>query len=153
MLFTAVRRLILGALLVVIATSTVAAEVPASTAPDFGALRLSWATYLHAKNLDSAIGLYAANAVFGSGDGHRIVGKTAIRKLFAKVMKDYTSTISFRPGESGNSGQLGYDSGSYDEMLVRKTGAAQHFRGTYITIFRRARNGTWLIIEQAWSKT
>jgi|GEM_PF-5605577 len=144
-------RFVLGALLLVAATCRAPSGVSASTSPNYQAMRLSWAAYLHAKALDSAIDQYAVDAVFVTTRGQRIVGSAAIRKLFAEVMKEYNATISLHPDESRTSGQEGYDSGRFDEVLiVRKTGAAQREQGKYITIFRHEPSGRWLIVKQSW---
>lgn len=95
---------------------------------------------------------YASDAVFVGADGQRIVGLAAIRKLFAKVMQTYTSTISFEGRESAVSGDLAYDSGQFDETLVvNKTNATMHLRGTYLTVFRHQNDG-WRIVRQVWTK-
>jgi len=47
---------------------------------------------------------------------------------------------------------MGYDSGTYHEALVlRASGKPQWSTGSYLTIYRRGRDGRWLIVEQIWA--
>ena len=50
------------------------------------------------------------------------------------------------------SGDLAYDSGTFRETLItRATGKRQESTGSYVTVYRRNKEGGWLIVEQVWT--
>ena len=49
-------------------------------------------------------------------------------------------------------GDLAFDSGDYSETLVpTKSGPDQHYKGDYLIVFRRQKDGHWLIVQQVWT--
>jgi len=120
-------------------------------AEDFARLREQWVKELHDKRLDEIIAHYAPDAAFLSPAG-RFTGPAAIRGLFKNVMDTVTSELRMHSLVTENSGDLAYDSGSYSETLLPvKGGPNQQFQGDYLTVFRRQKDGKWLIIQQVWT--
>jgi peptidoglycan/xylan/chitin deacetylase (PgdA/CDA1 family) len=118
----------------------------------FAALREQWVRNLHEKRIDASVAQYAADGEFIEPDGSRVVGTAALRHLFATITATYDSDPTFASQRIEMSGDLAYDSGTYDERLVlRASGKAQYSSGSYLTVYRRAKDGTWLIAEQAWT--
>jgi ketosteroid isomerase-like protein len=116
------------------------------------ALREQWVKELHDKQLDQMIAHYATDAAFLSPSGGRFTGPAAIRGLFKNVMDTVTSELTMHSLVTENSGDLAYDSGDYTETLVpAKGGPNQHFRGDYLIVFRRQKDGKWLIVQQVWT--
>jgi uncharacterized protein (TIGR02246 family) len=111
-----------------------------------------WASDWEAKRLDYVMGLYAPDAVFVTGDGPRVTGLPAIRKLFENALKNYSAEPSLHSVSSAISGDLGYDSGDYKEIItpaIRPT-AKLEVHGSYLVIFRRI-EGRWRIAEHFWT--
>lgn len=129
-------------------------EKPGSSAAPaiISPLRDKWAHDLHDKQIDASIAAYDPDAEFIQPDGSRVRGSAALRKLFETVTATLDSDIAFDPIRTETSGDLAYDSGSFRETLTtRATGKRELATGSYLTVYRRARNGTWLIIEQMWT--
>lgn len=113
-----------------------------------------WAQYWREKELDKVTALYAPDAVFLTGSGDRISGREAIRALFKKAMERHTSDLTPRSLVTEVSGNLAYDSGDYLETITPASGAAKtELKGNYVIVFKRQRNGRWLIIEHVWTDT
>jgi uncharacterized protein (TIGR02246 family) len=110
-----------------------------------------WAEYWRLKQLDKIVSLYAADAVFLTGTGDRISGRTAIRLIFEKAMAAHTSDLMPRSLVTEVSGNLAYDSGEYSETITAAGVAKTELKGNYLIVFKRQRNGKWLIIEHMWT--
>jgi uncharacterized protein (TIGR02246 family) len=96
--------------------------------------------------------LYAPDAVFLTGTGDRISGRAAIRALFKSAMAAHTSDLTPRSLVTEVSGNLAYDSGEYSETITPASGvASSELKGNYLIVFKRQRNGKWLIIEHMWT--
>jgi ketosteroid isomerase-like protein len=122
-----------------------------AVAEDLARLREQWVKDLHDKQLDEIIAHYAPDAAFLSPAG-RFTGPVPIRGLFKNVMDTVTSELSMHSLVTESSGDLAYDSGGYSETLVPvKGGPNQQFQGDYLTVFRRQKDGKWLIIQQVWT--
>ena len=115
-------------------------------------LREDWARNLREKHVDASIAEYAADAEFLQPGGQRVKGSGALRKLFENITKTFDSDLTFTPERVETSGDLTYDSGTYRETLVtRATGTRMESRGSYLTVYRRGKDGAWLIVEQVWT--
>jgi len=102
--------------------------------------------------VDASIAEYAADAEFLQPGGQRVKGSDALRKLFENITKTFDSDLTFTPERVETSGDLTYDSGTYRETLVtRATGTRMESRGSYLTVYRRGKDGAWLIVEQVWT--
>jgi ketosteroid isomerase-like protein len=130
-------------------------EMPRASgaADDIARLREHWVKELHDKQLDEIVSHYAPDAAFLSPAG-RFTGPAAIRGLFKNVMDTVTSELTMHSLVTESSGDLAYDSGSYSETLVPvKGGPNQQFQGDYLTVFRRQKDGKWLIVQHVWTFT
>jgi len=118
----------------------------------FAALRQQWARNLHDKRIDASVAEYAPDAEFINPDGSRVRGTADLRHLFETVTAMFDSDLVFDSKRVELSGDLAYDSGRYQESLtVRATGKAQRASGSYLTVYRRSKDATWLIAEQVWT--
>jgi uncharacterized protein (TIGR02246 family) len=123
-----------------------------SVKEELAKLREQWAQELHDKQLDQVIALYAPDAAFLAPSGGCFTGQTEIRGLFKTIMDTVTSNITFHSIVTESSGDLAYDSGDYSETLVpTKGGPDQHYKGDYLIVFRRQKDGKWLIVQQVWT--
>jgi uncharacterized protein (TIGR02246 family) len=111
-----------------------------------------WARYWRQEQLDNVVALYAPDAVFLTGTGDRISGRSAIQALFKTAMEGHTSDLTPRSLVTEVSGNLAYDSGDYMETIISASGVAKtELKGNYVIVFKRQPNGRWLIIEHVWT--
>ncbi|WP_263365835.1 YybH family protein [Edaphobacter bradus] len=145
------RTILLTSLLVVAASLPAHPQQPDSSAT-ITHLRTQWAEALHAKRLDDCLSLYASDAAFLEPRGSRIQGQQALHDLFQIAFSATDSTIQFTSTTIQTSGDLGFDSGSYQETTVlHGTNTTIPVSGNYLTIYRRTPDGRWLIVQQAWT--
>ena len=98
--------------------------------------------------------LYAPDPVFLPTSGARWVGAAVIRKNFARGLKQFDPRLTMQSVRSEASGNLAYDSGTYEEVLApAKGGKAIRLKGNYLFVFtRKNRKGDWKILEQTWTE-
>jgi ketosteroid isomerase-like protein len=121
----------------------------ATTVTDISA---EWAGFWNAKNLDAVMTLYVADPAFLPTIGHGWIGTAELRKNFADLLKVYDPRIVLTSLKSETSGDLAYDTGSYDETIAPvKGGKAIQAKGHYLFLFRREKHGRWKILEQSWT--
>lgn len=115
-------------------------------------LRSEWSKDLHDKKLDQIVMLYAQDAVFLPPNGDRITGRDEIRKLTKAAMDTFTSDLTFQSINFEHSGDLAYDSGAYRETLTNVSDSGvSHGQGNYLMVLKRQTDGSWLIVQQAWT--
>jgi ketosteroid isomerase-like protein len=120
--------------------------------PDFAKLRQRWVDNLRQKRIDRCVAEYTSDGEFLQPDGSRVTGAAAIRDLYRTITTTFDSNLVFTPARVEVSGGLAYDSGTYREALtVRASGKHMEATGSYLTLYRRAPNGDWLIAQQMWS--
>jgi uncharacterized protein (TIGR02246 family) len=118
----------------------------------FTQLHDDWARSLHEKRVDASVAKYAADAEFIQPDGQRVKGTAALKQLFEMITKTFDSDLKFTSVRVEVSGDLAYDSGTYRETLItRATGKRQESAGSYLTIYRKSKDGGWRIAEQVWT--
>jgi uncharacterized protein (TIGR02246 family) len=125
---------------------------PADGDKDLAKVGERWAKLWSEKQLDQLIELYAADAVFLTGQGARVTGRETIRALFKTALDSNNATLKVRSIVTEHSGNLAYDSGDYTETLTPISGGAtREGKGQYVIVFKRQPNGKWLIIEHVWT--
>lgn len=124
-----------------------------SSADDsFAELRDQWARNLHSKLIEASVAEYAEDADFIDPTGNRVHGRAAIRQLFQNITAAFDSDPVFTSQRVEKSGDLAYDSGTFRETLItRATGKRQESTGSYLTVYRRSKEGGWLIVQQMWA--
>jgi ketosteroid isomerase-like protein len=123
-----------------------------AAADPFGKLRREWVQDLHEKRPEASTALYGPDGVFIQPDGTRVKGSAAIRSLYEKITSTFDSTLNFSSERVQISGDLAYDSGTYTETLVtRARQKSALIKGSYLTIYRRSKDGHRKIIEQMWT--
>jgi ketosteroid isomerase-like protein len=135
--------------------SPTATAVPqASTLVTLAEIREAWVQDLRTKQLEPVLKFYAPDAVFLQPTGERISGAAALRNLFHNIMATFNSDLSLHSQNLETSGDLAYDSGDFQENLtIIATGAKITSKGSYIIIFKRQPNGSWQIVQHAWTGT
>lgn len=140
--------------LAALAVCRLEAQIPvADAAKEISAIRSQWIQFLHSRQLEPVVALYADDAVFLQPTGETIAGKDAIRGLFRQVMAAVTSDPTLTSMRIDSSGNLAYDSGEYRETLTNvATGAKTEAHGSYLTVLKHQPDGKWRIVEQMWSE-
>lgn len=146
-------------LAIVLASLAAAQSAPAphpaptsTTTGSFATLRDAWARNLHDKRVDASVAEYAPDAEFIDPGGSRLVGAQALRQLFTTVTQTFDSDLKFQSQRLVTSGDFAYDSGTYRETLLTRAGGKQQLStGSYLTIYKRTKDGPWLIAEQVWT--
>ncbi|HTQ14064.1 MAG TPA: DUF4440 domain-containing protein [Rhizomicrobium sp.] len=111
-----------------------------------------WAGYWNAKNVKAIMTLYAPDPVFLPAEGFRWTGAASIRRHFAAGLKLYDPRLTLASTRSAASGNLAYDSGTYEEVLSpARGGKSANTRGSYLFVFQHTRHG-WKILEQSWTQ-
>src|SRR6185295_10705897 len=111
-----------------------------------------WARLWSEKKLDAVVEMYSAEAVFLTGQGARITGKDAIRALFKTAFDAINPALKVLSILTEQSGNLAYDSGEYNETLTPVGGGARRDgKGNYVMVFKRQREGNWLIVQHVWT--
>jgi ketosteroid isomerase-like protein len=98
--------------------------------------------------------LYAAEPAFQPSLGERWSGTAAIRQHFAGALAKYRGDLHLHSQRSSASGDLAFDSGTYDETVrsVSGNGKPKSLKGGYLFVLQRAPGGDWKILEQIWTE-
>jgi ketosteroid isomerase-like protein len=135
-------------------TFSPAAAPQASTIVTLARIREAWVQDLRNKQLEAILKFYTPDAVFLLPSGDRITGSAALRTLFQNIMATFHSDLTLHSQNLETSGDLAYDSGDFQETLTTiATGAKITSKGSYIIIFKRQPNGSWLIVQHVWTGT
>lgn len=126
----------------------------ASTLATLAKIRETWVQDLRTKQLEPILKLYAPEAAFLQPNGERISGSAAIRSLFQTIMSSFDSDLTLQSHNLETSGDLAYDSGTFEEVLTNiASGAKITSKGSYVMIFKREPHGSWQIVQQVWTGT
>ena len=121
------------------------------TSSDFDKLREQWVQELRSKQLDKILMRYAPDAVF-LPPGTRITGQPAIRDHFKMIISTFNSDLSLHSINTLQSGDIAYDSGDYQETMVQISDGSKHeYKGNYMVIYQRQKDGKWLIVQHMWN--
>jgi ketosteroid isomerase-like protein len=135
-----------------VAAAQTAHDPTPAEAGTFARLRTEWARNLHDKHIDASVAEFNADAEFIDPGGNRVRGTAALRQLFTMITATYDSDLTFNSVRVEVSGDLAYDSGTYTEnLLLRASGKHQKSSGSYLTEYKRGKDGQWLIVEQVWT--
>jgi len=150
----AIAVLALATILAPTFSRTASAAPQASTIVALAKLREAWVQDLRSKQLEPMLKFYASDAVFLQPNGDRITGSAALRTLFQNIMATFHSDLTLHSQNLESSGVLAYDSGDFQETLTNiATGAKISSKGSYLIIYKRQPNGTWQIVQHAWTGT
>jgi ketosteroid isomerase-like protein len=150
----AITLLAFAAILAPTSSLTAKAAPQAATLVTLAKIREAWDHDLRTKQLEPILKLYAPDAVFLQPTGDRITGSVALRSLFVNIMATFNSDLTLHSQNLEASGDLAYDSGDFQESLtVIATGAKITSKGSYVLIFKRQPNGSWLIVQQVFTGT
>jgi uncharacterized protein (TIGR02246 family) len=126
-----------------------AAAQPADTrAADEAAIRAAsaaWSQTYVAKDLEKSSAVYTDDAVVMSPKAPAVHGKDAIRKGLVQMFALPGPGLSFQTAlvVVARSGDLAYETGSYDFVTTDKKGKTNDEKGKYIVAWKKQSDGTW----------
>jgi uncharacterized protein (TIGR02246 family) len=111
---------------------------------------VAWSNEWGAKDLDKIMGHYADDAAVLVQDMPIMKGKDAIRSGLGGLLADKNLALSFTTSETVTSkgGDLAYTQGTYTMTMTNpKTKRAETETGKYVTIYKKAADGSWKAVE------
>ncbi|MCU1299782.1 MAG: Ketosteroid isomerase [Candidatus Sulfotelmatobacter sp.] len=142
-----------------------------STAGTIADVRSEWVKNFIAKSITDLVALYSDDAALLLPSGERIVGKDKITAYFKQIFDSASGLrIKLDSDKTDSSGELGFDSGRYEEtitqagggtvmsgivasgIVVSGGGSQSEHRGSYLSVLRR-QTERWLIVQQATTET
>jgi uncharacterized protein (TIGR02246 family) len=105
----------------------------------------AWSQASAAKDVEKAVSFYADDAVQMSPKGPAVRGKENIRKGWAGMLAMPGPGLSFQTTsvEVARSGDLAYETGSYDFATTDKNGKTNDEKGKYVVIWKKQADGSW----------
>ena len=126
----------------------VAVQPADSRAADEAAIRAAsaaWSQASAAKDVDKAVSFYTDDAEQMSPKGPPVRGKENIRKGWAGMLATPGPGLSFQTTsvEVARSGDIAYETGTYDFATTDKNGKTQEEKGKYVVIWKKQSDGSW----------
>jgi uncharacterized protein (TIGR02246 family) len=143
-----------AALLAVACSPTPPPEPPDTRAADTAAIRtavVDWSAAARAKDADRFASFYADDAVLMLEAAPDSRGKSAIRETIGALMSDPSFALSFQNADVvvARSGDLAYDTGTYELTLSGPNAQPAAQRGTYVVVWRKQVDGAWKVAIDA----
>jgi uncharacterized protein (TIGR02246 family) len=105
-----------------------------------------WSQATAANDFEKAISYYAEDAVLMTPGAEALEGKTAIGSAMRARSKDPAFSLHFKTSKAdvAKSGELGYTWGAYQLSVTDpETHQVIHDHGSYVTTYRKQRDGSW----------
>ena len=121
---------------------------PDTRAADEAAIRAAsaqWAKVAGAKDLEKFLSFYADDAALFYPGSPLVTGADGRRKAWDSLLKtpDLALTFATTKVEAARSGDLAYETGSYDMSWKEKNGKTKREKGKYIVVWKKQANGLW----------
>jgi uncharacterized protein (TIGR02246 family) len=123
-------------------------EMQQAHAADEAAIRVAsaaWSQASVAKDLDKAVSFYTDDAVQMSPKAPATKGKENIRKNWAPMLAMPGPGLSFQTTtvEVARSGDIAYETGTYDFATADKKGKTSDEKGKYVVVWKKQSDGSW----------
>ena len=119
---------------------------PDTRAADEAAIRAAaaqWAKAAEAKDLEKSLSFYADDAALFYPGSPVVTGADGRRKAWDSLLKTPAFTFATTKVEAARSGDLAYETGTYDMSWKEKSGKTKKERGKYIVVWKKQANGSW----------
>ena len=105
------------------------------------------------KNLDTLISFYAEDASLLPTAEPKVEGRDAIKKEWQHTFQipDFTNKSNLTKIEISDDGTMAYTMGSYLATMQGEDGKQVQEPGKWVTIWRKQRDGRWLIIVDTYN--
>ena len=109
-----------------------------------------WNRDFAAKDVDKLLAHYADDAVLMSPGTPTATGRDAIRAELKEMISDSALSLSFQASrvEVSKSGDMAYSQGTYEMTMTNpQTKKPVNDKGTYVTVYRKAADGSWKAVS------
>jgi uncharacterized protein (TIGR02246 family) len=125
-------------------------EIQQARAADGAAIRAAsaaWSQAATAKDLDKAVSFYTDDALQFPNKAPAAKGKENIRKNWAPGLAEPGPGLSWQTSsvEVARSGDIAYETGTYDFVTTDKKGKSTDEKGKYVVIWKKQTDGTWKV--------
>jgi len=125
-------------------------EIQQARAADEAAIRTASAAWSHAataKDLDKSISFYADDAVQLPNKAPAAKGKENIRKNWAPMLALPGPGLSWQTSsvEVARSGDIAYETGSYDFVTTDKKGKSSDVKGKFVVVWKKQNDNSWKV--------
>ena len=129
----------------VVARIVRAADTP--TPSEIVQARNQYVAAVNAAEPDKIAPLYAGDALVILSEGVVLRGKTEVARYFADVLHQSTAdgAVTITPLAATTAGNLGSETGSFEESRTTSTGTRVQVTGVYVIIYTRGADGRWRI--------
>ncbi len=112
----------------------------------------SWARALERGDLGTMVARYESGGVFLPPGDHAVVGREAVSNHWRNIHDRFLVTFEYEVDSIWDDGRIGHLRGSYRVSGVART-AGESFQAEdeFMQIWRRQRDGGWLIALDMWS--
>lgn len=117
------------------------------TPSEIAQARDQYVAALNAGEPEKIVPLYAEDALVIPSDGVSLRGKTEVARYFADALhqSEAGGAVTITPLAVTTAGDLGSESGSFEESRTTSTGARVQVTGVYVIIYTRGPDGRWRI--------
>jgi ketosteroid isomerase-like protein len=127
------------------APSTATPSPRASSSPTFSGLAIEFSKALNARRVGSAVARYAPDAVLMAPNGDILSGRTEIDHYWTALVADRFTSLTLQPFRSSVADAVAYETGTY-ELRLRRGGGPVVETGQFVTVYKRADDGTWRVV-------
>jgi uncharacterized protein (TIGR02246 family) len=125
-------------------------EIQQARVADEAAIRAAsaaWSQAATAKDLDQAVSFYADDALILPEKAPAIRGNENIRKNWAPTLALPGPGLSWKTSELevARSGELAYETGTYNFVTTDKKGKSTDYKGKYLVIWKKQSDGSWKV--------
>lgn len=120
-------------------------DTRASDADAIRAASGAWSQAYVAKDLDKSSAVYTDDAIVMSPKAAPVHGKDTIRKGLAQMFAIPGPGLSFQTTsvEVARSGDIAYETGTYDFVTTTKNGKTNDEKGKYVVVWKKQSDGSW----------
>jgi uncharacterized protein (TIGR02246 family) len=112
------------------------------------AASVAWSHAATSKDLDKAVSFYADDALQFPNKAPAAKGKENIRKNWAPLLAAPGPGLSWETSsvEVASSGELAYETGTYNFVTTDMKGKTNDEKGKYVVIWKKQSGGTWKVV-------
>ena len=97
--------------------------------------------------------LYADDAALMPPNGEIVRGRSSIEEYWRAAIARGFGGVMTASIASSHSGNLGYETGTYDVTISPPGGTPIHDRGKYMNVMMRGPDGRWRLIYDIWNSS
>ncbi len=131
---------------------TIKKSATAKLDPELLRAHKAYEAAINSNDTDRVMAMYDKDAEILQPDGPLVTGRKDIRKWVAGYFKEYKTHWKKVPLKNFVFGDLGFDEGIDTAVdIPRKGGKPIHWNCKGILVYKRQKNGAWLIFRDIWN--